>query len=118
VEIVLKKKTFIALPFIAICLAFSSCAFTGKIINENSFKNNAKAQFKEDFPAYEVGSVVIKQINQREKAAIIFYHKPGIKGIFTTEWKYYDRDENPNNLKEDWLLVEKGYESEIRIKKD
>lgn len=120
-EIALKKKTFIVLLFIAVCLTFSSCAFTRRIsesISENSFKNKAKTQFQEDFPAFEVGSVVIKNVNPREKAALIFYRKPDVKGSFTAEWKYYDRDENPDNSKEDWQLVEKGSEHEVKIRKN
>jgi predicted small secreted protein len=98
-----KKKHFIVTLFIAVCFLLSSCSVTRQIsegIKENSFKNKIKAQFKEDFPAYEVRSVVIKTANSREKAAIIFYRKPNVKGTFTAEWKYYDRDENPDNSKE------------------
>ena len=120
-EIALKKKTFIVLLFIAACLALGSCTFTRQIsegIRENSFKNKVKAQFQEDFPAFEGRSVVIKNVNLREKAALIFYRKPNVKGIFTAEWKYYDRDENPDNSKEDWQLVEKGGEHEVKIREN
>jgi hypothetical protein len=119
-EIALKKKHFIVLPLIAIvCITLSACEFTRKIseiIEEKSFKNKAEAQFKEDFPAYEVRSVIIRNINQRERAAMIFYQKPGVKGAFTAEWKYYDRDGNPDDSNEDWQLVEKGEERQVGIR--
>ncbi|HLM00565.1 MAG TPA: hypothetical protein VK400_05885 [Pyrinomonadaceae bacterium] len=82
------------------------------------FKNKAKARFLEDFPAYEVRSVVIKTASPRAKAALIFYRKPDVKGTFTAEWKYYDRDENPDNSKEDWQLAEKGNEYKVVIRKN
>ena len=120
-EIALKKKTFIVLLLVAVCLPLTSCAATREIlerIKESSFKNKAEAQFKEDFPAYEVRSVVIKTASPRAKAALIFYRKPDVKGTFTAEWKYYDRDENPDNSKEDWQLAEKGSEYEVVIRKN
>jgi hypothetical protein len=119
-EIAAGKKHFIVWLFIVVCL-LSSCAATREIserINESSFKNKVKARFNEDFPAYKVDLVVIENVNQREKAAAIYYGKPDVKETFTAKWKYYDKDENPDNSKEDWQLVEKGGERKIGMRKD
>ncbi|HEX8734705.1 MAG TPA: hypothetical protein VF721_05230 [Pyrinomonadaceae bacterium] len=119
-EIAPDKKHFIAWLFIAACL-LSGCGISKKIserINENSFKDKARAQFKEDFPDYEVSFVAIRHVNQRVRAAMIFYHKPDVKGTFITDWTYRDNDENPNNLTGDWQLVEKGGERQLAVREN
>jgi 16S rRNA G966 N2-methylase RsmD len=104
--------------FVVGCMSFSCNLYHNTLQErESAFREKEiRKQFNEEYPTYKVSLVLLKQLNEKEQSAMIFYDKPEAKGSFSVNWKYLNKDENLVNYKKEWILIEKGKEGQLAVR--